>query len=850
MDENWQQLATYVARKQGSDEAFAAIVERHIGLVYSAALRQVNDRSIAEEVTQSVFVLLSQKAPRLKPTGSLAAWLYHAASLKAKESLRSELARRKRERKAHDMATTTSSSDDEDTLDWDRVAPLLDSAMGDLPDGDREAVLLRFFQNQPLREVGASLGVSEDAARKRVSRAVEKLRGWFAKRGVAFSAAALAGALSTKTVEAVPAHLAASTLQAVAAETATATATASTTTLLTTMASTKSIAIAAALVGAAIPISLGYLETPDDAPLAPEVPEVVADPLAIPEPADSELVAEWKRLRSQFGPDAGSMPELYSAVKEYKDSFRRRAFRGALIAEWVSLDGNAALAYLKEHDRGMLGQLFGDWLTTDPEAAIAALNAGGKDLERQIQDNLKRIAKIAPEALPSLAVHVGRKRPWDLHVQNAFSEYARENFEAARALAESMEGDDGSEAMAGIMHVWAERDGMAAFEWVKEIEDQKQRDRLMQALLVGWAKSDPKAALERIDLAPPGGGSMSVGYTTAAQIVRAAAEKDFDVVLEWLPERGASSDPRGNGIDGLKGELSKRFMADVAGTLDFITGHPAEEPLKYILGNILMNEGFAKRDEVWEWAKVQDESEYASNLRMRLLRTAAWKSPDVALEWLKEMPEGANTSQLSNLAQALINHGHDIQRLDGLLERLPEDSSFRKRVLLAGFGRLDESVDAGAWIERLDQLDHEQRPLAVQSLARGWAAQDPQATIAWAEELPPDQKNVAVRGLVEGWASGDSYEASEWISTLEEGEIRDLAVVGLVSVIADEDPGAGAKWAATVTSDDHRHSAVTSLIHRVMAKDPETAQRILDDAVVTDDQRGGLQKAIDQRKNR
>src|SRR5882724_6794859 len=172
-----------------SQDAFTALVQRHLNLVYCAALRRVRSPQLAEEVAQSVFTDLARSAARLKSDTILTAWLYQVTRRTAIDVVRREASRQLREQIATEMNATTA--------DWTHIEPLLDEAMHALDDTDRAAVLLRYFENKSLREVGATLGTSEDAAQKRVTRAVERLREFFTKRGVAVGTSGLAIVIST-----------------------------------------------------------------------------------------------------------------------------------------------------------------------------------------------------------------------------------------------------------------------------------------------------------------------------------------------------------------------------------------------------------------------------------------------------------------------------------------------------------------------------------------------------------------------------------------------------------------------------------------------------------------------------
>ncbi len=190
--------------EQNSEEAFAALVSRHVNKVYSVALRHTRNPHSAEEITQAVFVILAKKSPQLGKKVVLSGWLYQTARLTAVTFIRSEIRRARREQEAHMQNLLNETESDV----WPQIAPLLDAAMAGLSETDRHAVVLRFFDGKSMKEVGAALGASEDAAKMRLNRAVEKLRGFFTKRGVVLPAAVLTAAISANSVQAAPAVLA------------------------------------------------------------------------------------------------------------------------------------------------------------------------------------------------------------------------------------------------------------------------------------------------------------------------------------------------------------------------------------------------------------------------------------------------------------------------------------------------------------------------------------------------------------------------------------------------------------------------------------------------------------------
>ncbi|HTA29471.1 MAG TPA: sigma-70 family RNA polymerase sigma factor [Candidatus Cybelea sp.] len=234
--------------REHSQDAFAALVNRHLGLVYSAALRQVRSTHLAEEIAQNVFTSLARNAPKLASDTILTAWLYRSTRNAAIDVIRAEARRQAREQLSAQMSAI-----DDSPADWSHIEPLLDEAMDSLDEKDRTAILLRFFENKSLQEVGAALGTSDDAAQKRVSRAVDQLREFFSKRKVAVAGTALVAFLSANAVQATPAALvttvAAAAVFASSAISTTATA-AVTKTVAIAMTTTQKIVVAVLLAGA------------------------------------------------------------------------------------------------------------------------------------------------------------------------------------------------------------------------------------------------------------------------------------------------------------------------------------------------------------------------------------------------------------------------------------------------------------------------------------------------------------------------------------------------------------------------------------------------------------------------
>jgi RNA polymerase sigma factor (sigma-70 family) len=236
-------LADYAAN--GSEEAFRELVARYIDLVYSTAVRLVNgDTHRAEDVAQTVFADLARLAGKFSKDVMLGGWLHRRTWYVATTLMRNERRRQNRERQAAEMNTLQ----DHAETSFERIAPMLDEAINQLGASDRVAIVLRFFEHRDLRAVGMALGSNEDAAQKRVSRAVEKLRGHFVRRGIVASSTAIASVIAANAVHAAPAGLASAVTTASLTGAAGSSSFGLASTLIKTMLVKKTTLIAAAVV--------------------------------------------------------------------------------------------------------------------------------------------------------------------------------------------------------------------------------------------------------------------------------------------------------------------------------------------------------------------------------------------------------------------------------------------------------------------------------------------------------------------------------------------------------------------------------------------------------------------------
>jgi len=318
-----QLLSDYV--EGGNEAAFRELVARHTDFLYSAALRQVDSPDIAGDLTQGVFTDLARKARPLAektPGGnSLAGWLHRSTRYASLNYLRDTRRRIANERQAMEQLIINSES----APDWLPIRPVLDEAMDSLGDEDREALLLRYFKNLDFRAVGLALGVSDDTAQKRVSRAVERLREFFSKRHVTIGASGLAVVLSANAVQAAPVGLAATISSAALAGTAISTSTIITATKTIAMTTIQKTAITAAL---AVVVGAGIYEAHQASNMRHQV---------------QDQVQSLQQLQRERDDATNQLASLAKVKKNPSEVLKLRGEVGALRQEKAIAAGQCAL---------------------------------------------------------------------------------------------------------------------------------------------------------------------------------------------------------------------------------------------------------------------------------------------------------------------------------------------------------------------------------------------------------------------------------------------------------------------------------------------------------------------------
>jgi RNA polymerase sigma factor (sigma-70 family) len=536
------------------DGAFRELVSRYIGLVYGTALRRVGgDVHLAQDIVQLTFTDLARKASSIPPTTPVAGWLHQNTCFRAAGIVRSEQRRQAREQKAAHME----SIDREDSASWTRLAPLLDEGLERLPSRLRDALLLRFCEGRDFSSIAKTLGISDDAAQKRVSRGLEQLRSFFVRRGVATATGSLAASLSAQAISAPPAGFA-----AIVAQNSLLSAAASTTAIsaILFMATKTKLAL-----GVAVVVAAGFMIVSQQR----ETKRLRNELASAREAATSRVSASnstEKRPLLDQNPTSAALPRD-QLEQDVLEAARDRLWRTD-GKRWQALIASIPIADLKgildtiqrstnaEVRRVAREELVARWARTDPKAASAWCDVLPVSAETS---SLKgHVSEIWMDADPDVAMKRGATAAHDIGAM------ARHDVQAAAShvlsLASSAEREHG---LAMIGHLWAERDPEGAVRWLQTL--QSREDLLMafrgmanrlaevapanvglyletfatdkkfsevgREFAVCWANVDPLAAAKWAATLPS---ATEMRARAMAGIADAWALSDPTAVAEWL----------------------------------------------------------------------------------------------------------------------------------------------------------------------------------------------------------------------------------------------------------------------------------------------------------------------------
>jgi RNA polymerase sigma factor (sigma-70 family) len=570
--------------EDASVAAFEGLVERHLDHVFSAALRRVNgDHALAKDVTQTVFADFARKASRIPEDMPPGGWLHRHTGFVASKMIDKERRRRAREQEAATMNATQ--PDSHADLEWAETAPLLDAALDTLPPSDRDAIVLRFFEQRDFRSVGEALGMSDGSAQKKVSRAIDKLRKTLARRGIASTGGALASLLVANSVQAAPGTLSTQIASQSLAGAATAgSSLGGAISGLSTAARMKAAVAALALVTAAGIAGSRLIPPADqagdvDPAAALNLSTVAKDPtkLAVPVSADApapnepekmsleELVAaaarEWRggaetvsgtaaALVYIIQIDVQQMSQALTIALGLPESPGRRLLLKNLLAYWAERAPRAALAWASSEAAGVhkadLAQgLMTAWAGSNPDAVLGlSMKTGAGQFpplpvdESAVATVFRSMASSDPKRAVA-RLDLLREAQIAPALRGIFDSVSNDaEREAMMPLIDKIRREGTRiQARRAMVEHWARRDVLAAASYVEQAEPAWERTRLMDSLCFTWLQKQPQAAADWwVERAP--------GPDTLVKIINVWAQQDPNAAGTWLGDQpvGPTSD--------------------------------------------------------------------------------------------------------------------------------------------------------------------------------------------------------------------------------------------------------------------------------------------------------------------
>jgi RNA polymerase sigma factor (sigma-70 family) len=594
-----------------SEAAFAELVQRHINLVYSVALRFAGDPTDAQDVTQAVFIILAQKAASLRQRTILTGWLYETTRLTAMKFLRTKIRRQTREQEAYMQSTLNDSNSDSV---WKQLGPLLEEGMTRLSEKERTLLALRFFENKTGSETAAILGIQEWAAHKRVNRAVEKLRLFFTRRGVVVPAAALTAAIAANSVQAAPVGLAV-TISATAVKGA-AVAASVTTLVNVTIKTIFMTTIEKTLVTAAIAAAIA-------------VP-IIWQQRAIHQLKNQNRILELKLAAARPQPRGKNVSATQPAalrepstlpppqVAEKSSDHIAEALRVAADME----NRNPATALKFFH---ILSELSGD--------ELAELFQRGMQLQdAKVRRNLcQAVIGFWAEKDPASAVEMAMK---------------------------TSEPSLRDESLSTVINRWALKDAAGALTWYREAVQQengplstdRSRRSALQFIATGLAQSNPQQAFALLDETTDPGERASVLQGVA---FLARDESQRDTLWQKIDQMTAPNDRR----MAASAFIREWGIQDSAGASAFVEKLPVGDDRTIVAMNLLLSTLFAKdREAASSWVLgLAPETKRSQTIT---LIAEVWSSHDLraAGEWLNRQGSGPEmdpaVSRFATLAAA------------------------------------------------------------------------------------------------------------------------------------------------------------------------------------------------------
>ncbi|HVU37220.1 MAG TPA: sigma-70 family RNA polymerase sigma factor, partial [Opitutales bacterium] len=666
----------------GDEAAFTEIVRRRVDFVYSAALRlTAQDTHLAQDVTQKVFADLARKAGDVAGHATITGWLHTSARYAAANAVRGEQRRRTREQEAYAMHDQTTGGEE----DWDQVAPLLDAAVGSLHERDRAAVLMRFFDGKTYAEIGEAVGLKENAARQRVERALERMRGYFSRHGVTVSVALLATAITVNSVKAAPSGLAVTV--AGASLTSAGSAVVSHSIFQTLVMSLKTkIGIAAGILLVAAIATTAYQQqqiTQLRRQLTVATAQAATAAEVAVQPDAKQMESRLKSILNEPGVFArirdlllfskdlspAQARAMLEAVSKLPPSDKNDAVKLLLAQRLAEGDPKAALAWARTIQSAELGNagieiIYDTWAGKDPEAALAAVSHESSSVQRDIQtDALYDIALTNPQRALDL-LHKLPANQQSMPTAGIFLAWATmDSPAAATAVLQLPLSQARNASILAVAGAWANRDAAAALAWVNNLPAGVTRTSALGEIAATMATHDINGATQILDALPGGTNRNNLIKTIATNW----ALQDPEAATAWVGQV-ADGQAFDQSMQAILQQMSDANPPAAAGLLQKIPD-----------------------------ASVRD------SVIPKIATSWAQQDFDAALTWAKELPAAEGTTRNTAIANVIaVWAQNDPVTAATYVQKIPDDPNFRT---------LTEQV------------------------ARNWAQADPTAALAWANSL-------------------------------------------------------------------------------------------------------------------
>ena len=649
--------------RKRSESAFAGLVERYSSMVYATALRSTGGRrDLSADISQQVFVALAEKAPALEQDERLGGWLHQRTAWTASKMLRSERRRQKREQlKA--MSEPTSDEQGTDPT-WEEWTPYLDAALRKLSKGDRDAIVLRFFEGQDLRSVGEALGSSEDAARKRVSRGLEKLRKLIGKKGITLSAGGLLAAMSQS-----PASAAEPAAALVNQWNSTALANANTSGMTALfyrwLSPVTSVGIGAAVALVSASIIRGEdqnnQQVTDETPLSitPASPSTDSQKKSnLPPGAKAQKISNFtlaefiRELETVLDlPESGlRAQQIYNLLKVAPEMDPLDLGR-AIFAEIDPLKLDSTFAQdLNYHisnqvpDRDRFLFFVNEWPLKSQHSA-ALRNAFGAWMEDEPEQAIAWLKKIREDGGMGKLVYAGRKLTGDF--LGDWCRHVRRTQGVEEALKIQIEWVNSGDAELSIsdLRLESEADFRAAWNQIRQVEAPRERRMALYSVVDDAQTAQPELARKLIEsVSDPNERSDLVRDLISREFGNNTKDGDAPTA-EWFLEQTIDTQR-----DKILGEIASRwiFSGDQQAAIGWIESHPELQSTRALeeLGRVFRQENWGSQP------PLMSEEELAA--RAELL-------PRIQAIWSERQPAAAATFQQKSEAW-LSERGFEIEK--------------------------------------------------------------------------------------------------------------------------------------------------------------------------------------------